>query len=419
MITNTLAAAITFVFLVILLSYYVLLIIRKKVHKPEKIFSSLTVIIPALNEEKYIREAIESVLRAKFDGKKEIIVVNDGSTDRTKEIASSYINKGIILINNKEHMGKSYSLNKALKVAKGEAVAVVDGDCYLHKDSLQKAIDELGRKNVVAACGVVKVRNHNKFICLWLNIELLYNSLIRNLFSKVNANVVTPGAYSIYRKKALLESGGFSTEGFSEDVTVAIRLIRNGGKITFAEEAVSEANMPYTIKGFFRQRIRLARGMINLLKRNLRLNNAMIDVYTLPLFLFTYMQAIIMGALTLYNIFSGYIVYFASRGVFMNLNVLKFFFEWFSIVGFVKWTVNVFSGLAPLNFLSILGIFSTFLSYPLFIYAIIKYEKKIGLRHLIPIFFMFPYWLVIMVIYIICMPEIFRKKQYNIWDKSE
>ena len=60
---------------------------------------------------------------------------------------------------------------------------------------------------------------------MWFHIEQLYNSLIRLLFSKINANVTTPGPLSVYRKKELMDAGGFSTEGFSEDVDITIRLI--------------------------------------------------------------------------------------------------------------------------------------------------------------------------------------------------
>ena len=383
----------------------------KQVHK----FASITIIIPAHNEEEYIAEAIESVIKAEFDGKKQIIVVDDGSIDKTYEIALKY--KGIRVIRTK-HSGKSNSLNKALSYAKGDLIAVVDGDSRINKDALKLMTKEVERKNVVAATGIVKVSNRNKFICMWVHIEQLYNSLIRSLLSKIHANIVTPGPLSVYRKKEVMELGGFSTEGFSEDMDITIRLIRKGYKIGFAEKAIAETNMPYDVKGFLRQRTRFARGILNIFKRHMQLNKTIIDVYTLPLFLFAYMQAIIMGSFILYQIVSGYITYFASKAIYFNLEVVKFFFEWFSIIGFVKWFMGVFSGETALTFVTIIGIVATLLSYPLFILAIIKFDRKFDLRHLIAIFFMFPFWLLIMIIYILMAPDYFRK-QYNIWKKNE
>ena len=406
---------ITFIFSLTILSYYILLFMKQKKPKQVHKFASITIIIPAHNEEEYIAEAIESVIKAEFDGKKQIIVVDDGSIDKTYEIALKY--KGIRVIRTK-HSGKSNSLNKALSYAKGDLIAVVDGDSRINKDALKLMTKEVERKNVVAATGIVKVSNRNKFICMWVHIEQLYNSLIRSLLSKIHANIVTPGPLSVYRKKEVMELGGFSTEGFSEDMDITIRLIRKGYKIGFAEKAIAETNMPYDVKGFLRQRTRFARGILNIFKRHMQLNKTIIDVYTLPLFLFAYMQAIIMGSFILYQIVSGYITYFASKAIYFNLEVVKFFFEWFSIIGFVKWFMGVFSGETALTFVTIIGIVATLLSYPLFILAIIKFDRKFDLRHLIAIFFMFPFWLLIMIIYILMAPDYFRK-QYNIWKKNE
>ncbi|MFH1916284.1 MAG: glycosyltransferase family 2 protein, partial [Nanoarchaeota archaeon] len=250
------------------------------------------------------------------------------------------------------------------------------------------------------------------------HIEQIYNSLLRSIFAKVNANVTTPGPLSVYRANLLREIGGFSTKGFSEDVDVTIRLIRKGYVVGYASDAVTETYMPVDVKGFFRQRTRFARGMINIFKRHLKMNAIMIDIYTLPLLVFTYVQAVIMGAITIYNIVSGYVTYFTSKGVYFNLAVLKFFFEWLSLVGFVKWTGSVFSGASPLTLYAAVGIASTLLTYPLYIYAILRFDKKIDWWHVLPIVFMFPFWLLVMAVYIVMLPFGFPK-QDNIWKKNE
>ncbi|MBI1935196.1 glycosyltransferase family 2 protein [Candidatus Woesearchaeota archaeon] len=415
-ILEQLAYVITVLFLIVVVSYYVLLFIKRKKPEKKKKFSSITIIIPAHNEETYIRECIESVISADFSGKKEIIVVDDGSRDKTSSIAREFRNVRLIRT---AHSGKSASINKALSAAKGEIIAIVDADSTINKNGLAEVAEELSRDNVAGVCSVVKVRNRDKFVCMWVHIEQLYNSLMRLLFSKIGANITTPGPLSAYVKKNLVEIGGFSAEGFSEDIDVAVRLIRKGSRISFAEGAVSETNMPYDLKGFFRQRTRFARGVINILKKHVQLNNTIIDLYTLPIFLFTYVQAVVMGSFTLYQIISGYITYFFSKGIYFNIYVLRFFFEWLSIVGFIRWTVSVFSGQTPLTLAVMAGLASTFLTYPLILLAIFKFDRKFDFRHLIPFVFMFPFWLLIMCIYITCLPEYFRKRQPNIWKKNE
>jgi len=408
-----LANAITAIFLIIIFSYYYLLLLKRQKQGKQKKFNGISIIIPAHNEEKYIADTLKSVLEADFPGKKEIIVVDDGSKDNTYAIAKKF-NVKIIRT---EHSGKSKSINRALKIAKYELVAVVDADSCIQKDALTQALKYLGDEKVAAVCSTVKVKNRKTFLGMWLHIEQLYNSLLRSLFSKVNVNIVAPGPLSIYKKKCLQKIGGFETKGYSEDVDVAVRLIKAGYFIRSAEKSISETNMPITAKGFARQRTRFARGWINILKRHLRLNHTFMQIYTLPLAFFGYLQAIVMGVITLYNLISGYLTYFVSRGVWLSWGVLSFFFDWFSILGIIKWFIRIITQAAPITAFDIIGLSASLLVYPLYFIAIVKYDKKITLWHIIPVFFLFPLWLVIMIFYLINIGEVFKKKQHNIWEK--
>jgi cellulose synthase/poly-beta-1,6-N-acetylglucosamine synthase-like glycosyltransferase len=407
---------ITIVFFIVVLSYYVLLFIKKKKPKLVRKFNSISVIIPAHNEERYIAQCIKSVIKARFHGEKEIIVVDDGSKDKTSEIALKFPEVKLIKT---PHTGKSASINQAISVSKGELIAIVDGDSVISEDALIYTTKEVERKNVAAASCVIKVKNRKRFICMWFDLEQLYNSLIRQIFSKLNANIVTPGPLGVYRKKELLGVGGFSVKGFSEDIDITIRLIRKGYKIGFSSKAIAETNMPYKPKGVLRQRTRFARGIIDIFKKHLKINTAIIDIYTLPLFLFNYVQAVIMGSFTIYQVVDGYTKYFLAKGIYFSPLVLKFFFEWFSILGFFKWTISVLAGQTPLTLIAVVGIISTLLTYPLYIYAILKYSKKFDFIHIFALFFMAPFWLLIMFIYIISLPEYFKKDQHNIWKKNE
>ncbi len=404
---------ISIVFLLIILSYYCLLFIRKKKATGGKIPKSISIIIPAHNEERYIADCIESVLKADFNGKKEIIVVDDGSKDRTAKIAQGYPVKLL----KETHHGKAASINKALRNTGGELVAIVDADSVIAVDSLLEAAGLFANKEVGGVCSIIKVKNRKTFLGMWLHIEQLYNSLLRELFAKVNVNIVTPGPLSVYRRESLMKIGGFETRGFSEDVDVAVRLIKAGYKVECSERSISETNMPITPRGFSRQRLRFARGWINIFKRHFRLNRTMMKIYTLPLMLFGYFQSVIMGSIMLYNIISGYINYFVSQGSAFSFGALKFFFEWLSIAGIIKWCMRLFSGAEPWTVIAVIGLAASLLAYPLYLTAVFKYDKKLSWRHIIPLVFMFPYWLLIMWFYIIALPEAFRKHQMNKWEK--
>ncbi len=442
MLMQNLANIITLFFLLVVLSYYFLLFFPKKSYPYDKSYSSVTIVVPAHNEEKHILECLDSVVNAKFNGSKQIIVIDDGSIDKTAEAVGFYIvnclknsssknglqkrcrlsgSNKITLIRTK-HSGKSRSINRALEIAEGDLIAIVDADSIISENSLVELTKVVRQKGFAAACCPVLVKNRKKHILMWVHLEQLFNSLLRHIFSKVNANVTTPGPLSVYDKKALLKIGGFSVEGFSEDVDVTIKLIRLGYKVGFSDKAFAQTYMPHDFKGFMRQRTRFARGLINILRRHMRLNTALIDIYTLPLLLFGYVQAVIMGSFTIYQIVSGYINYFFSKGAVFNIQVVKFFFEWLSIVGFAKWCYFVFHSfisMSGIGIIALVGVISGLLSYPLYFYSIAKFDKRFDIYHVIPVFFMFPFWLLIMVIYIFCLPEMLRKKQYNIWKKNE
>jgi len=402
-------------FLLILLSYYYLFFKKPAKHKGKQKFSSISILIPARNEEKFIADAITSALNVKFKGKKEIIVIDDNSTDKTSKIAKNFPVK---LIRMKKHSGKATGLNYALKKATGELIAIIDADSVIDDKAILEALSYLKSEEVAGVTSTIKVNNRKKFLGMWLHIEQLYNSLLRSFFSKINANIVTPGPLSIYKKKELLIVGGFSTKGYSEDVDVTVKLIRHNKKIAVSEKSISKTNMPVSIKGFLKQRTRFAKGWIHIFKKHLSANKTIIDLYSLPLALFSFVQAVILAMFISTQLFSGYIEYFFSKGVILNFHVLNFFLGWFSIVGIINWIYNILIGAVVLDLFGYIGLFTTLLSYPLYFVAIFKYDKKIDFYHIIPLFFMFPFWFIIMIIYVLNIPEWFSKYKLNRWEKT-
>jgi len=401
------------IFLAIIVSYYFLLFKKKNIETGNDKFNKITILIPARNEEKYVAETIDSALNAKFNGKKEIILIDDASTDKTYCIAKKF---PIKVIRNSKHEGKAYSLNLGLTKAHGGLIAVIDADSVIQKDAIIQAEKYLASEKVAGVTSIIKVKNSTSFIGMWLNIEQLYNSLIRNFMSKIDANISTPGPLSIYKKKELLAVGGFETKMYLEDIDIAVKLIRSGKKIAVSENSIAETNMPHSLKGFIKQRTRFARGWIHILKRHFQLNNSIIDIYTLPMALFWYIQAIVMSIFISFQIISGYYIYFFLKNIVFSWEVVRYFFEWLSIVGVIKWTYNILIGSIHLNFFTFIALMATLLSYPLYLIAIFKYDK-INIYHLFPLFFMFPYWFIIMIIYIFNIPEWFVKDRINRWEK--
>lgn len=398
------------------LSYYVLLFVPRQASRREHHFSSVSFIVPVHNEEAYIAQAIASIKAASFHGTKQIIVIDDGSSDGSFSLLRKM--EGIILLQT-AHLGKAAALNKGLSVATGEVIAIVDGDSYVRPDALHHLVRVLEEKNVAAACCPVRVRNRKGLFTMWLHLSEIYYSLLRSLFAKLNANITTPGPLSVYRRDVLVALGGFSEEGFAEDADIAVRLIRRGYRVGFSEQAIAETNMPHTLRWIWWQRTRFARGLVNLLRRHMRFGKGFVDVYVFPLMLFGYLQGLIMGLITVYQMISGYLVYFYGQGVVFSIDVALFFFNWLSLFGFFSWALDVAVGSAPLTILSGIAIVSSLLTYPLYILAFLRYDKKIDLWHVLPFLFLTPFWLFLMAAQFASLQDYFHSRQRNIWKKNE
>jgi glycosyltransferase involved in cell wall biosynthesis len=107
--------------------------------KPVKRWPPVSIIIPAHNEEKVIGKCIESVLAIDYPNK-EIIVVDDGSTDRTYELAIHYQEKGIKLFRRPKASGKSVALNTGLMISSGEIIITCDADSQISKSALRTIV---------------------------------------------------------------------------------------------------------------------------------------------------------------------------------------------------------------------------------------------------------------------------------------
>ncbi|MRS01629.1 glycosyltransferase [bacterium] len=119
----------------------------KNMRRPE-----VTVLMAVFNGERYPREAIESILEQTFKNF-EFIIVNDGSTDLSCEILSSYSDSRIRLVDNEQNIGLACSLNKGLSLARGEFVARMDADDISYPDRLKKQVDFMRANPAVAVLG--------------------------------------------------------------------------------------------------------------------------------------------------------------------------------------------------------------------------------------------------------------------------
>ncbi len=405
------SSIITALFLLVVCSYYVLFFLRKP-SPTTRYPKTITILIPMHNEAKHIARCIRSVLDAQYPGKKQIIVIDDGSSDASVRIASQFP----VTVLRRKHLGKAAALNAGLALAKHPLLAVVDGDSEIAPSALKEAAQRFHHENVAAVCAAIRVKNRHSLIGFYVHLEQLYGSLSRSLLSRINANIVAAGPLTVFRTKALREIDGFATQGYAEDVDIAVRLNRAGWVLEYAEKSFVETTMPTSPQGFLKQRRRFARGWVAIFRKHLKADHSLLQIYTVPLAFFGYFQAVVMGGITLYNVSSGYIQYFASKGTYFSSDVARYLIDWLSIVGLVKWSIQLFSGSQPWTIAAALSIAAALLSYPLYLIAAIRFDR-IHLGHLVAIAFLFPFWLVVMTVYILNIDAWFVPAARNKWEK--
>jgi len=234
---------------------------RKKILKDVKLsfFPTISLIIPAFNEGKNISKTIKSILNQDYPKNKlDVIVVNDGSTDRTEEIVKKF--KKIKIINQK-HQGKAAALNTGLKHVKTDLVGFVDADSYLLKNALKNMVGYFEMSKVGSVMGTIKVDKPKKILERLQRIEYLIYGFTKRLFSFSDGNYVIPG-FAIFKTKLLKKAGGFERNNPTEDMEIALKIQNMGFKIKNAMNAVVYTKVPNDFKRFMDQRIRWYRGFI-------------------------------------------------------------------------------------------------------------------------------------------------------------
>ncbi len=228
----------------------------------------VTIAIAAYNEEKTIRKTVNSIVNSEYPaGKIEIIVVNDGSRDKTANVVKKLIkkHKGFrILLINKENGGKASAINVALKNAKGEMFGVVDADSKIEPNCLKLLVPHFDDEKIGAVVSRIRVDMPKGILEKMQRFEYVMSNMIRNLMSRIGTLALTPGVLSVYRTKVVKKLGGFDENraNLTEDLEIAMRLKYHGWKIKMESQSITHTLVPPNLNRLWRQRIRWSRGFI-------------------------------------------------------------------------------------------------------------------------------------------------------------
>ena len=343
---------------------------RDKIFEIPKItkFYSISVLIPAHNEEKTIEDSVKSIYNVDYPNIKEVIVINDGSTDNTMQIVKKLLPKykNLRLIN-KENTGKADSLNRVIKLCKGDLIVVLDADSYPAKDSFRKMIGFFDDSEVGAVTCACTPRNRNNFIEKLQAIEYKGIAFTRKLLEFIDAIYVVPGTAAMYRREAIQKSG-FDPKNITEDIEATWHLIKNGWKIRMCLAASVTTEVPSRIKEWYGQRRRWSVGGIQCINKykDTIIKRGKLGFFILPFFAVGLFLGLIGVALFVYimgsRLVSSYLI--AHYSIETNVPII---------------TMNeLYITPSVLNYFGII-LFALFLIFNMFVLAVMKdrlFEKQ-------------------------------------------
>ena len=267
---------------------------------------SVSILIPAYNEQDSIEGTVKAVLDSDYDNIAEVIIINDGSTDNTLKIAKELERRySKVIVFDKKNSGKADSLNQALKIAKGEIVAVVDADSYPDKHAISSMVGFFDDSKVGAVTTRILVKQKDNFLRKMQAIEYKVIAFTRKLLGFLDSIYVTPGPLALYRKNALIKIHGFDKKNMTEDIEATWHLIHAGYKIKMSYVAKSTTVAPDTIKKWIKQRIRWnIGGYQTILKyRHCFFKKGMLGLFILPFFSLSLILGVFGLGIFFYRIF--------------------------------------------------------------------------------------------------------------------
>lgn len=360
---------------------------------------SVCVIVPCFNEEKSLARTLNSLLALDYPKKLlEIIVVDDGSVDKTYAIACSYEKKGVVVYK-KKNGGKHTALNLALKKTNAEFVGALDADSTVAPDSLRKLTARFDDPEVMAVTPSMIIDNPHGLLRRIQSIEFLIGIFLRRVFADLGSQNVTPGPFTIFRRTFFERYGYYREAHKTEDIELALRIQSNNFHIENATDAYVYTHGPGTWKGLYNQRLRWYHGFISNVLDYRHLfgpKHGNLGMFILPV---SFISLAMLSAVIFYTVFKAL------------FDTIQYIYNYW-LIGFDFWKMfewhfdSFFINTSPLV---ILGAFTLFTSI-MMIYIAKRYAKQKSIIYSYILFMIFYSWIYVFWWIAAVLHKIFGKK---------
>jgi cellulose synthase/poly-beta-1,6-N-acetylglucosamine synthase-like glycosyltransferase/peptidoglycan/xylan/chitin deacetylase (PgdA/CDA1 family) len=218
----------------------------------------VSVVVPAYNESAGIADTLASLLES--DHPVEIIVVDDGSTDGTADIAESVGDPRVRVVR-QANAGKAAALNTGIAHARHELVVMMDGDTVFEPGTVRRLVQPFADPRVGAVAGNAKIVNRRGLVARWQHLEYVVGFAIdRRVYDTWHCMPTVPGAVGAFRRAALVDVGGLSDDTLAEDTDLTIAIGRAGWHVVYEPRARGWTEAPTRIGQLWLQRYRWCYG---------------------------------------------------------------------------------------------------------------------------------------------------------------
>jgi cellulose synthase/poly-beta-1,6-N-acetylglucosamine synthase-like glycosyltransferase/peptidoglycan/xylan/chitin deacetylase (PgdA/CDA1 family)/spore germination protein YaaH len=248
----------------------------------------VAVLIPAFNEETVIVRTIRSVLNSDYKNL-HVIVIDDGSTDRTAEVArdayKEEIKAGHLQVFTKANAGKAAALNYALEKIEEEIYVGIDADTVIATDAVSKLVPHFEDVRIGAMAGNAKVGNRVNLWTSWQALEYVTSqNFERRALDLMHVVTVVPGAIGAWRTAPVKAAGGYPLNTVAEDADLTMNLLEQGYRVDYEDRSLAFTEAPINASGLMRQRFRWSFGTLQAIwkHRAAFVRNKAMGLFALP-----------------------------------------------------------------------------------------------------------------------------------------
>lgn len=296
---------------------------------------TVSIIVPCFNEERSLKGTVLSLLALDYPKDKlQIVIVDDGSTDKTLSVAKKFAKNPQIRVLHKENGGKHTALNLGIKETASDLVGCLDADSFVDTDALLEIVKVFQNPDIMAVTPAIKVHTPKNVLQRMQKVDYDMGIFLRKIFGEMNALHVTPGPFSIFRRSVFEMLGGYRKAYNTEDMEFAMRMHMNHYPIANAHRAYVRTITPATVKALYKQRLRWVYGFLKNafdyrhMMFNKRYGN--LGMVTLPAAVASIVSALFFTGLALYtgaHRLWDRLVEFNTVGLRFSWELLKF--DWF------------------------------------------------------------------------------------------